>query len=208
MFSGRTFEIPVSLQVPLGVIATLIAGVSVAQERVVNNLIVTVEAAAPSFRSAESVELRVTILNREQPCRTTYIDPVLSPAPVGPEVRPLSILELDLLDANGRSLGRKLLPVPDYTRLLPRDLLRIGCDTFHGWIVRPSRAPWGYDLRAGSYRVKARLLLTLRTFARAQDGFLDAFADHVGVSPDPSLVELLGEGVYEADESTFQIEHE
>ncbi len=178
------------------------------QEDPKRTLTVSLEPAKPTFPTPDDVVLRLTVINGPRPCRPIYIDPVLSPSPEEPRVRPFSVLELRVFDENGDIVAGQNLGAPDYALLLPMDLQRIDCDSFYGWNIRLTKGPWDYKLEKGIYRVRCTLQLELRSYGRQHTSFLKQFAEMIGLPPgyDPAL--QLGEGVYETQETTFEIEQD
>jgi hypothetical protein len=125
----------------------------------------------PSIRSKSDIRFRVVLENVGSPCRSLYVDPVISPFAIAGRAR--SQLVLALRDKSGRVLQppvKRSSPVMLATR--PEDLLQLECGMIVGRYIHLSQFGWD-RLPPGRYQATATLFSHVASFVDSKPGYVD-----------------------------------
>ena len=160
------------------------------------------DATQTTFPSPDMVTLRILIENGQPTCTTRFLDRVISADP-SPR-RSLSHVELEILDAGGKSVPRGKHSEPNWASMNERSLVRLDCWESFGKVVALASTEWGYRLPVGRYRVRARMILKLREFYAQRPSLAKASAEWAGMKPE-AFSNALTDEVLESNEVAFEV---
>jgi len=123
---------------------------------------------------ADATRVRLLIENSGEHCTTLYIEPLIIAYQV--PLKPNMLLSMELIDSKGKVIRMSPTVHGTFIGTKPQDVIRLGCGEIFGRRLDLESGLWFGELPPGTYRLRAKLTMRMRTFAKEQPSFVPGLA--------------------------------